>query len=168
MTVQHGGAEYIDDHTIEVNFVTKTTGSFGILRNALPWIEALSKVDDNDGSVRFESLNRCRYEFDDNGLIQKETMVSPKFQREIMGAILSLYLTTSKPMENDENDMESADSLTLFGYNAIVVIMVALISVMTIVICVLLSMQIYACRGAMFPRIKYGTVDVVTDSEISM
>ena len=162
-SVRNGSAEFVDDHTIEVQFIRAVRGQFGFMRGALPWITALSDVDDNDGEIGFESWVKLRFHINDQGLIDDFVLVSPKFMRQIVGAILTLYVTTSGPIAQD---LESAETLTIFGYNAIVLILLALISVLTtlIGICVYLSMRYCARRGS--EPVVYRKVEIVNDIEM--
>jgi len=156
-------AEFIDDHTIEVKYIQITSGQFGFMRGVFPWITALSDADDNDGEIGWEAWQTVRIRINDDGLIQEFSIVSPQFVRQILGAILALYVTTSGPIIQD---VESTETLTIFGYNAIVVILLTLISVLTTLVglCVYLSMQYCARRGS--EPVVYRKVEIVTDSEM--
>ena len=160
---KNSSAEFIDDHTIEVKYIQITSGQFGFMRGVFPWITALSDVDGNDGEIGWEAWQTVKIRTNDDGLIQEFTIVSPQFVRQILGAILALYVTTRGPIIQD---VESAETLTIFGYNAIVVIMLALISVMTTLVglCVYLSMRYCARRGS--EPVVYRKVEIVTDTEM--
>lgn len=159
-TTRNGSAEFIDDHTIQVKFIRTARGQFGFLRGVLPWITALSDVDHNDGEIGWESWVKLRLHIDDKGLIDEFILVSAQFTRQIFGAILSLYVTTSGPIGQD---MGPSETLTIFGYNAIVVILFGVISVLTILvgICVYLSMRVCARRGS--KPVVYQKVEIVPD-----
>jgi len=158
-----GSAEFIDDHTIEVEFIQTASGQFGFMRGVLPWITAMSDVEDNDGEIGFESWVKLRFHIDDEGLIEEFIIVSPQFLRQILGALLSFYVTTQGPFGQD---MGQQETLTLFGYNYFVVIIITLISVMTTLvgICVFISMRFCARRGS--EPVLYKKVEIVTDTEM--
>ena len=77
--------------------------------------------------------------------------------------MLSVYITTSGPIAQD---VSATGTLTIFGYNAVVVILISFISVITtlVAMCVLFSMRYCARRGS--EPVVYKKVDVVTDTEI--
>jgi len=98
-TVKDGSAEFIDENTIEVKFLQKSSGQFGFLRGLLPWI---GNKTDSDGSVEWETWTTIRFHIDDDGLIDQFTIASPSFIREILGAIEGLYATTTtEPIGQD-------------------------------------------------------------------
>merc|ERR1711879_22333 len=115
------------------------------------------------GEVGWEAWTKLRFRIDDEGFIDEFTIVSPKFSRQILGAILSLYVTTSGPFGQD---LGATETLTIFGYNAVVVILISLMSVMTtlIAMCVCCSMRYCARHGS--EPVVYKKVDVVTDTEM--
>ena len=160
---RNGSAEFIDDHTIEVKAIQTASGQFGFMRGVLPWITALSDVDDNDGEIGFESWVKLRFLIDDEGLIEEYIIVSPQFLRQILGALLILYATTNGPIRQD---MGHQKTLTLFGNNYFVVIIITLISVMTTLLglCVFVSMRFCVHRGS--EPVLYNKVEIVTDTEM--
>ena len=76
---------------------------------------------------------------------------------------LTLYVTTNGPIRED---MGHQETLTLFGSNYFVVIIITLISVMTTLLglCVFVSMRFCARRGS--EPVIYNKVEIVTDTEM--
>ena len=158
IVISNGSAEFIDDHTIEVTFIQTISPQVGVMRDVLPFIAV-------DEETEWESWTTWRFRFDDNGLIEQMTVVSPQFMRTIFGTVLSLYVVTRGPIVRDLGP-DSPETLTIFGYNAIVVILLALIFVTTTLMatCVFLSMRYCARRGSQL--VVYKKVEVATDTEM--
>jgi hypothetical protein len=142
-TVKDGSAEFIDENTIEVKFLQKSSGQFGFMRGLVPWI---GEKMDSDGSVEWETWTTLLFRIDDDGLIEQFTIASPQFIREILGAIESLY---SGPSGHDLGS--TSETLNFFNFtmdNAIAVKLAAFISVMTtlVALCVFVSTRISATK----------------------
>jgi len=158
-SIKHGSAEYIDDHTVEMTFVAGGTAEFGFMKGALSWVsDYVDSEEGDDGVIQMETEVKAQFTFDDDGNINQMAFVSPTYIRQVFGVLLSLYVTTSGPIE------DSAGSLTLFGYNAFMVIFVGLMTVLTTVIgmCVLVSMRFCVIRKTT----HYGKVHNDTDPEL--
>ena len=155
-SIKHGSAEYIDDHTIEITFVTKAKCDFGILR----WMSGFNE----DWKSETELTNIVHILYDDNGMIQKLAVITPG-SRKFIEFVLSVYTTTTGPIAQD---LGPTGKLTIFGYNAIVVILLALISVLTTLVgfCVFISMRVCTRHGS--ERVVYKKVEIVTDTEMEL
>jgi len=159
-TIGYSTVEIIDDHTLEFHRTETTRVRLGFMRKALPWITGMSNVDDQSGEIEFNSYDVYHLRMDDEGKIAKVSLVAPKFQRQIFGALLSLYMTTSGPIGR-EGDL--SQTLTIFGYNAFVVMLIALISVITILIgtCLLLFMRM--SKHCVPQTVAYNKVEIVSE-----
>jgi len=157
IVISNGSAEFIDDHTIEVSFIQTISPQFGVMRDMLPFIAG-------DEETEWEMWTTWRFRFNDDGLMEEFVVVSPEWIRQIGGAVLTVYVTTSGPITTMAPDTQ--ETLTIFGYNAIVVILLALISVTTTLVatCVFLSMRYCARRGSQL--VVYKKVEIVTDTEM--
>ena len=157
IVISNGSAEFIDDHTIEVSFIQTISPQFGVMRDMLPFIAG-------DEETEWEMWTTWRFRFDDNGLMEEFVVVSPEWVRQIGGAVLTVYVTTSGPITTMAPDTQ--ETLTIFGYNAIVVILLALMFVTTTLVatCVFLSMRYCARRGSQL--VVYKKVEIVTDTEM--
>jgi len=121
-TVKDGSAEFIDENTIEVKFLQKSSGQFGFMRGLVPWI---GEKMDSDGSVEWETWTTLLFRIDDDGLIEQFTIASPQFIREILGAIESLY---SGPSENDLGSAENKQTMpSLYELNLYLVPIITLL-----------------------------------------
>ena len=111
-----------------------------------------------------EITDRLQFQYDDDGMIQKTTGLTPE-SRQFIEFLLSVYTTTTGPIEQD---LGPTGKLTIFGYNAIVVIFLALISVLTTLVgfCIFISMRYFARRGS--ERVVYKKVEIVTDTEMEL
>ena len=126
------------------------SGDFGLFREAIRWISGLRQVESNRGVIEWESEMTFHLRLDSDGMINKVTMVSPKMIRKLLGALLTFYVTTSGPITTTPgplpatNDMETGGPLTLFGHNAFLVILLALVVVITMLfgLCVMVSMHL--------------------------
>jgi len=159
-TVGYTTFEIIDDHTLEFHQISTTRARLGFMRKALPWITAMSNVDDQSGEIEFNSWDIYHVRMDDEGKFVKLSLIAPKFQRQIFGALLSVYMTTIGPI-GQEGD--PSQTLTIFGYNAFVVMLIALISVITMLIgtCLLLFMRM--SKHCVPQTVAYNKVEIVSE-----
>jgi len=147
-TVKDGSAEFIDENTIEVKFLQKSSGQFGFLRGLLPWI---GEQTDSDGSVEWETWTTIRFHIDDDGLIDEFTIASPQFIREILGAIEGLYATTTiEPIGQDLGSTSElhAETLSVFNFtmdNGIALKLAVLMTTL-VALCVFASTRISSTK----------------------
>merc|ERR1719244_2447238 len=106
IVISNGSAEFIDDHTIEVTFIQTISPQFGVMRDVLPFIAG-------DVETAWESWTTWRFRINDDGLMEEFVVVSPEFIRQILGAILTVYVTTSGPITTMAPDTQK--TLTIFG-----------------------------------------------------
>jgi len=154
--------EIIDHHTLEFHYIRTTRARLGFMRKALPWVTAMSNVDDQSGEIEFNSWETFQWRMDDEGKIMKATLIAPKFQRQILGALLSVYMTTYGPIGR-EGEAGPSQTLTIFGYNAFVMMLIALISVITMLIgtCLLLFMRM--SKHCVPQTVAYNKVEIVSE-----
>lgn len=159
-SVINGTAEYIDEDIIEMRIVEVVEADLGILSGALHWLKSLSQNGESDGKMEWITPMTVHWRIDDDGKIKEFQCVSPEWQRQIFGALLSIYVSTKGPIGDE---MESTGRLTLFGYNYFVVMMIVSVSLMTTIIglCVFVSVRCFDSRRS-GPGI-YNKVEVVTD-----
>jgi len=162
-SIMNGTAEYVEVDTIEIRNVEVVEGDLGFLSGALHWITALSPNGERDGKMEWSTLVTLRWRIDENGMITGFHYVSPEWQRQIFGVLLSLYASTRGPIENE---MDFSGKMTLFGYNYFVVMIIAVISSMTTLLgmCVFVSIRCFESQGT--ETVRYNKVEVVTDTEM--
>lgn len=135
--IKHSTARYVDDCTIELEWVASVSGDvFRFVRGPMNW---MGLITNDDGRMEWELTSTVQWRYNDEGLIEKHILVSPETTRQVISALLSVHGAISGPISQD---MDMSDSLSFFGYNALVVMgsvgMVALTSL--IGICVMLCM----------------------------
>jgi len=162
-SIQHGTAEYVDDHTVEITYVERISAKLGLLGGAVEyWLAAMRLEVSSEGDVEWEIERRNRFHFDGEGAIDKVTAVSPVSRRRLFGVILSLYTVTAGPLDSG---LEATDSLSLFGYNAVWVLLAASFATMTMMIAVFVCICLRFCVRRGYAPAVYSEVDIVTDCE---